>query len=177
MFDGTTILCVRKGGKVVMAGDGQVSMGNTVLKHGAVKVRTIGEHGVIAGFAGSTADAFTLYERFEKKLKEYNSNITRAAVELAKDWRMDKYLRRLEALLLIANKEKTFLLTGTGDVVEPDEGVSAIGSGGNYAYAAALALAQNTDLDPREIAEKALKIASTICVFTNSNIHFEEIEE
>jgi len=175
MFDGTTILCVRQGEKVVMAGDGQVSFGNTVLKHKAVKVRRMDEHKIIAGFAGSTADAFTLYERFDKKLKEYNSNITRAAVELAKDWRTDKYLRRLEALLLVANKEKTFMISGTGDVVEPDHGAIAIGSGGNYAYAAARALMQHSELSAVDIAKESMKIAGEICIYTNSNVQIEEL--
>lgn len=175
MFEGTTILAVRKGDKVVVAGDGQVSMGNTVVKHNAVKVRRIDEHGVVAGFAGSTADAFTLYERFEGKLKEYSSNITRAAVELAKDWRTDKYLRRLEALLLVANKEKTYMISGTGDVVEPDHGIIAIGSGGQYAYAAARALSEHSELDAKAIAEEAMKIAGEICVFTNASLRIEEL--
>lgn len=175
MFDGTTILCVRKDDKVVMAGDGQVSFGNTVLKHNAVKVRRMDEHNIIAGFAGSTADAFTLYERFEKKLKEYNSNITRAAVELAKDWRTDKYLRRLEALLLVANKERTFMISGTGDVVEPDHGAIAIGSGGNYAYSAARALMLHSDLSAVDIAKESMKIAAEICIYTNHSVQIEEL--
>lgn len=175
MFKGTTILCVRHNGQVVMAGDGQVSFGQTVLKHGAVKVRRIPDHGVISGFAGSTADAFTLYERFEKKLKEFNSNLTRAAVELAKDWRTDKYLRRLEAMLLVANKESTLMISGTGDVVEPDHGVIAIGSGGNYAYAAARVLIKHSDLDARRIAEESMAIAADICIYTNESIHIEEL--
>lgn len=175
MFKGTTILCIRKGDQVVLAGDGQVSFGNTVLKHTANKVRRLPDHDIIAGFAGSTADAFTLYERFEAKLKEYNSNITRASVELAKDWRTDKYLRRLEALLIVTGREKTFMISGTGDVVEPDEGVIAIGSGGPFAYAAARALVGNTELGAREIAEEAMKIAADICVFTNNNVHIEEL--
>ncbi len=175
MFEGTTILCVRKDDKVVMAGDGQVSMGSTVLKHTAIKVRRLPDHNVITGFAGSTADAFTLYERFEKKLKEYNSNITRAAVELAKDWRTDKYLRRLEALLLVANVEKTLMISGTGDVVEPDTGVIAIGSGGSYAYAAARALSEHSQLDAVTIAKESMKIAADICVYTNGELHIEEL--
>jgi len=174
-FHGTTILAVRRDGQVVMAGDGQVSFGSTVLKNTAVKVRRLEEHNILAGFAGSTADAFTLFERFEAKLKTYNGQITRAAVELAKEWRTDRYLRKLEALLLVANKEKTFMISGTGDVVEPDSGVSAIGSGGAYAYAAAQALLENTTLSAREIAEKSMRIAAEICVYTNSQIHTEEL--
>ena len=175
MFKGTTIICVRKDGRVVMAGDGQVSLGQTVIKHTASKVRRLDEHGVLTGFAGSTADAFTLYERFEKKLKEYSSNITRASVELAKDWRTDKYLRRLEALLLVANRDKTLMISGTGDVVEPDGGVIAIGSGGNYASAAATALIMHSPLDQRRIVEEAMRIAADICVYTNHNINIEEL--
>ena len=171
----TTILCVRKDGKVVMAGDGQVSMGQTIIKSSAKKVRRLGEGDVIAGFAGSTADAFTLFERFEAKLKDHRKNLTRAAVELAKDWRTDRMLRRLEALLIVANKEATYLLGGNGDVVEPDEGVIAIGSGGNYALSAARAMMRTTQLSAREIAEHSLKIASEICVYTNGNIVVEEI--
>ncbi len=176
MFHGTTILCVRKGGHVVMAGDGQVSLGNTVVKHTAKKIRRLGEkNDVLAGFAGSTADAFTLFERFEKKLKEYRGNLLRSAVELAKDWRTDKYLRRLEAILVVADHENLLMLSGAGDVVEPDGNVLAIGSGGNYALAAALALVEHSDLSARDIAEKSLKIAGDICVFTNSRIHIEEL--
>jgi len=176
MFDGTTILCLKHNGKTVMAGDGQVSFGNTVLKHNAVKVRRLPDHDVITGFAGSTADAFTLYERFEKKLKEYNSNITRAAVELAKDWRMDKYLRRLEALLLVADKDTILMLSGTGDVVEPDHDVIGIGSGGMYAYAAARALMlHNKDMDASMLAKEALTLAGEICIYTNNSLQIEEL--
>lgn len=176
MFEGTTIVCVRHNGKTVMAGDGQVSFGHTVLKHGAVKVRRLPDAPIITGFAGSTADAFTLFERFEKKLKEYNNNLTRAAVELAKDWRVDKYLRRLEAMLIVADAQTTLVLSGTGDVVEPDHGVIAIGSGGNYALAAARALMDKAqELSAREIAETAMKIASEICIYTNTAIHIEEL--
>lgn len=171
----TTILCVRRDDKVVMAGDGQVSMGQTIIKASARKVRRLAEGSVIAGFAGSTADAFTLFERFEAKLKDHRANLTRAAVELAKDWRTDRMLRRLEALLLVADKEKTYLLGGNGDVVEPDEGVMAIGSGGNYALAAARALIRHSDATPREVAERAMKIASEICVYTNGQIIVEEL--
>ncbi|MCD6569895.1 MAG: ATP-dependent protease subunit HslV [Deltaproteobacteria bacterium] len=172
---GTTILCVRKDHHVVLAGDGQVTMGDVVLKGKAKKVRRLHEGKVLAGFAGSTSDAFTLFERFEAKLKEYRGNITRAAVEMGKDWRTDKILRRLEALMIVADIEKTFLLSGTGDVVEPDDDVCGIGSGGNYAVAAAKALVKYTDLSPREVAQKAMDIASDICVYTNKNIICEEL--
>lgn len=172
---GTTIICVRRGNNVVLAGDGQVTMQNTVIKGKAKKVRKLHEETVLAGFAGSTSDAFTLFERFEAKLKEYRGNLTRAAVEMGKDWRTDRILRRLEALMIVADREKTYLLSGTGDVVEPDYDVCGIGSGGNYAVAAALALVQNTDLTPRAIAEKAMEIASDICIFTNKNITYEEL--
>ncbi len=175
MFKGTTILSVRRNGKVALAGDGQVTMGNTVMKRGAVKVRRMFEGKVIAGFAGSTADAFTLFEKFEGKLKEYRGNITRAAVELAKDWRTDKILRRLEALLLVVDKEHSFLISGSGDVIEPEDGVAAIGSGGPYALAAARALMGHTDLDAKTIVEEAMKIASDICIYTNERIVVEEL--
>jgi ATP-dependent HslUV protease subunit HslV len=175
MFHATTILTVRRGNKVVMAGDGQVSMGNTVIKANANKLRRLADGKIIAGFAGSTADAFLLFDMFEKKLKEYNGQFVRAAVQLAQDWRSDKILRRLEALLLVADKEKTLLISGTGDVLEPDLDVHAIGSGGSYALAAARALLENTKMPPKEIAEKAMKIASDICVFTNDHIVFEEL--
>jgi len=176
MFKGTTILCVRRDGKVTIAGDGQVTMGNTVLKHNAKKIRTMYDNKIIAGFSGATADAFTLFERFEAKIESYRGNITRAAVELAKDWRTDKMLRRLEALLLIADKEHTFIISGTGDVIEPVEGIAAIGSGGPYAQAAAKALFENTNLSAREIVEKSMKIASNICIYTNENITVEELQ-
>ena len=175
MFEGTTILCVRKDEQVVMAGDGQVTLGSTVFKRSAVKVRRLSEHGVLAGFAGSTADAFTLFERFEAKLKAHNGSLVRAAVELAKDWRTDKALRHLEAMLLVANLDKTLLISGTGDVIEPDEGVMAIGSGGSYALAAARALIAHTSLSAREIAQSAMTIAADICVYTNHEIHVEEL--
>jgi ATP-dependent HslUV protease subunit HslV len=174
-FHGTTILAVRKDGKTAMAGDGQVTIGNTVMKGNARKVRRIYENKVLVGFAGATADAFTLFERFETKIKEYSGDITRAAVELAKDWRTDRMLRRLEALLLVADHEKIFLLSGNGDVIEPEEGAIGIGSGGSFAYAAALALLQCSELSAREIAEKALKIAADICIYTNERIIVEEI--
>ncbi|MDR1626535.1 MAG: ATP-dependent protease subunit HslV [Spirochaetia bacterium] len=174
-FHGTTILAVRREGKTAMAGDGQVTLGTTVMKASARKVRKIYDGKIIVGFAGATADAFTLFERFEAKIKEYSGDLTRSAVELAKDWRTDRLLRRLEALLLVADKEKMFVLSGTGDVIEPDEGAIAVGSGGNYAYAAALAFLQASGLSAREIAERSLKIASGICIYTNDNILVEEI--
>jgi ATP-dependent HslUV protease subunit HslV len=172
----TTIVTVRKGGKVVIAGDGQVSLGQTIMKGNARKVRRIGKGGsVIAGFAGATADAFTLLERLETKLEQYPDQLTRACVELAKDWRTDRYLRRLEAMMLVADKNVTLALTGTGDVLEPEDGVMAIGSGGNYALAAARALI-DTDQDAEQIARKAMKIASEICVYTNSNFVVETLD-
>ncbi len=175
-FHATTILAVRRGNQVAIAGDGQVSFNNTVLKAGAKKVRRMKEGKVVAGFAGSTADAFTLFEKFEAKLEQFNGNITRAAVELAKDWRTDRILRRLEAMLIVANQEKTFTLSGNGDVVEPDDGIAAIGSGGPFALAAARALLQNTQLSAQEIALAAMKIAADICIYTNENITLEVIE-
>ncbi len=175
MFHATTILCVRRNGKVAIGGDGQVTMGNTVLKHNARKIRSMYGGRVIGGFAGATADAFTLFEKFEGKLESYRGNITRAAVELAKDWRTDKILRRLEALLVIADKEYTFIISGNGDVIDPGEGIAAIGSGGPFAQAAAKALYENTEAGAREIVEKAMKIASEICIYTNANISLEEL--
>src|SRR5918997_6987566 len=160
MFHGTTILCVRREGKVVIAGDGQVSLDKTIMKNTAKKVRRIGEGNVLAGFAGSTADAFTLFERFEAKLKEHQKNLARAAVELGKDWRTDRFLRRLEALLVVADKDKTFILSGAGDVIEPDHGIAAVGSGGPYALAAARALMAHTTLPAREVASHAMAIAA-----------------
>lgn len=174
-FHGTTVLCVRRQGRVVIGGDGQVTAQNTVLKHGARKVRRLYQGQVLAGFAGATADAFALFQRFEAKLEEYNGNISRAAVELTREWRTDKVLRRLEAMLIVANTEKSYLLTGAGDVVEPDEEVLAIGSGGPYAQAAALALLRHSDLDARSIVEKSLAIASEICIYTNDRFQYEEI--
>jgi ATP-dependent HslUV protease subunit HslV len=172
----TTIVTVRKGGKVVIAGDGQVSLGQTIMKGNAKKVRRIGKGGnVIAGFAGATADAFTLLERLEAKLEQYPDQLTRACVELAKDWRTDRYLRRLEAMMLVADKQISLALTGTGDVLEPEYGVMAIGSGGNYALAAARAL-MDTDKDAEEIARKAMQIASDICVYTNNNFVVETLD-
>ncbi|CAH2397264.1 ATP-dependent protease subunit HslV [Mesorhizobium ventifaucium] len=172
----TTIVTVRKGGKVVIAGDGQVSLGQTIMKGNAKKVRRIGKSGnVIAGFAGATADAFTLLERLEAKLEQYPEQLTRACVELAKDWRTDRYLRRLEAMMLVADKSVSLALTGTGDVLEPEHGVMAIGSGGNYALAAARAL-MDSDKDAEEIARKAMQIASDICVYTNNNFVIETLD-
>ena len=171
----TTIVSVRNASGVVIAGDGQVSMGNTVMKGSARKVRRLADGRVIVGFAGSTADAMTLYEKLEGKLKEFNYNLLRASVELAKDWRTDKMLRRLEALLIAADKEHTLVISGTGDVIQPDEGITAIGSGGSYALSAARALVRNTDLPPREICEQALGIAAEICVFTNDSLTIEEL--
>ncbi len=173
-FDGTTIVSVRRNGKVAIAGDGQVSMGNTVMKGNARKVRPLAGGRVIAGFAGGTADAFTLFELFEAKLEQYG-NLTRAAIELAKDWRTDRRLRRLEALLCVADKESSFIISGNGDVIEPEHDLMAIGSGGPFAQAAALALLQNTDLEARDVVEKALNIAGDICVYTNQNITIEEL--
>jgi ATP-dependent HslUV protease subunit HslV len=172
----TTILAVRRDNRVAIAGDGQVSFNNTVLKASAKKVRRMKEGKVVAGFAGSTADAFTLFEKFEAKLEQFNGNITRAAVELAKEWRTDRVLRRLEAMLIVANQEKIFTISGNGDVIEPDDGIAAIGSGGSYALAAARALLQNTSLDAKEIALAAMKIAADICIYTNDAISLEVIE-
>jgi ATP-dependent HslUV protease, peptidase subunit HslV len=178
MFCGTTILSVRRNKKVVIAGDGQVTFGQqVVLKHGAKKVRRIHNGTVLCGFAGSTADAMTLYEKLEEKLQAYNGQLLRAAVELAKEWRTDRMLRRLEALLLAADTERTLLISGTGDVVEPDEGVAAIGSGGNYALSAARALVRNTDMEATEIAKAAMGIAAEICVFTNGELTIETLPE
>jgi len=175
MIRGTTIIAVRKSGKVALAGDGQVSTGSTIMKHTARKVRRLYHDKVLAGFAGATADAFTLFERFEKKLEQYNGNLTRSAVELAKDWRTDKILRRLEALMIVADETGSFIISGNGDVIEPDDGIAAIGSGGSFALAAAMAMVKYTDMDASKIAEESLKIASDICVYTNSNIVLEEI--
>lgn len=174
-WHGTTILAVRKNGEVVMAGDGQVSLGNTVIKETAAKVRKICSGKIIVGFAGATADAFTLMERLEAKLEKHAQNLTRACVELAKDWRTDKYLRRLEAMMIVADNEKTLVLTGNGDVLEPEYGVVGIGSGGTYALAAARALVDIESLNAEEIARKAMSIASSICVYTNQNITLEKI--
>ena len=174
VWHGTTIITVRKGGRVVIAGDGQVSLGQTVIKANARKVRTVGKGSVIGGFAGATADAFTLFERLESKLEQYPEQLTRACVELAKDWRTDRYLRRLEAMMLVADRGVTLVLTGTGDVLEPEGGVMGIGSGGNYALAAARAL-MDTDLGAEDIARKAMTIAAGICVYTNTNVVLEQL--
>ena len=175
-WHGTTILGVKKNGRTVIAGDGQVSLGNTVIKPNAKKVRRIGEEGsVVAGFAGATADAFTLFERLEKKLEQYNGQLLRSAVELAKDWRMDKYLRNLEAMMIVADKEVTLILTGNGDVLEPQDGLAAIGSGGNFALSAATALFDYEE-DAETVARKAMKIAAEVCVYTNDNLTVETIE-
>lgn len=171
----TTILSVRRDGNVVVAGDGQVSLGDTVMKSGARKVRRMSEGKVIGGFAGSAADGMALFEKLDGKLSEYGGILRRAAVELAKDWRMDRVLRRLEAMLLVADAENTYLLSGTGDIIEPDDGVVSIGSGGGYALSAARALLDNTELSAREIAERSMKIAANICVYTNDNLTIEEL--
>lgn len=175
-FHGTTILSVRRGGKVALGGDGQVTLGNVVIKGSARKVRKLYHDRVLAGFAGGTADAFTLLERFEAKLEKHQGNLLRSAVELAKDWRTDRILRRLEAMLLVADKESTFIITGNGDVLEPEEGVGAIGSGGVYAQSAALALVRNTDLPPEEIVKKGLTIAGELCIYTNMSHIIETLD-
>ncbi len=172
----TTIVSVRRNGQVVMGGDGQVSLGNTIMKSNACKVRRLYKNQVIAGFAGGTADAFTLFERFEAKLEAYSGQLTRAAVELAKDWRTDRSMQRLEALLAVADKEASLIITGNGDVIQPEDDLIAIGSGGNFAQAAARALLQNTELDARMIVEKSLKIAGDICVYTNQQHRIEVLE-
>lgn len=171
----TTVLAIKRNGNVAMAGDGQVTLGETVMKGNAKKVRRLYEGKVLAGFAGATADAFTLFEKFESKLKEYSGDITRSAVELAKEWRMDKMLKNLQAVLLVADKSSILFISGNGDVIEPEEDVIAIGSGGNYAYASALSLLQNTNMSAKEIARKSLEIAGRICIYTNSNIIVEEL--
>jgi ATP-dependent HslUV protease subunit HslV len=171
----TTVLCVRRNGSVVMAADGQVTLGESVIKHSARKIRRLYQDKILAGFAGSTADAFSLFGRFESKLEQYAGNLGRSAVELAKDWRTDKMLRNLEALLVVADPTTTFLISGSGDVIEPDEGIAAIGSGGSYALASARALMENTELPARAIAEKSLRIAGQICIYTNDQITIEEL--
>jgi ATP-dependent HslUV protease subunit HslV len=171
----TTILCVRRNGKVVLAGDGQVTMGSEVVKGGARKLRRLFNGKIISGFAGSTADAFALFARFESKLEQHSGNLARSVVELAKDWRTDRMLRHLEALLLVADAQNIFIVSGTGDVIEPDSPVAAIGSGGAYAKCAALALLENTNLSAREIVEKAMKIAGDVCIYTNGNVTYEEL--
>jgi ATP-dependent HslUV protease subunit HslV len=172
---GTTIICVRKEGKVTIAGDGQVTLGNTIMKHSARKIRRMYDQRILAGFAGSTADAFTLFEKFEAKVQEHRGNLPKAAVALAKDWRTDQILRKLEALLIVADGETTLVLSGAGDVIEPDDGIAAIGSGGPYALAAARALLGHSPLEAREIAEQALKIAAGICIYTNDRIASESL--
>ena len=175
MFHGTTILSVRRNNKVAIAGDGQITMGNTVMKRNAKKVRRMYNDKMLAGFAGTTADALTLFEKFEAKLEQYRGNITRAAVELAKDWRTDKVLRRLEALLAVVDAEHSFIISGNGDVIEPEDGIIAIGSGGPYALAATRALSNHTSLSAKEIVQEAMKIAAEICIYTNSEIAVEEL--
>lgn len=178
MFHATTIIAVKKGNKVAIAGDGQVTFGQaTVMKHGARKIRRLFQGKVVAGFAGSVADAFTLFEKFEGKLEEFHGNLQRAAVELAKAWRTDKMLRNLEALLIVADRDTILLISGSGEVIEPDDGIAAIGSGGNYALAAARALVKHTDLNAGELVREAMKVAASICVYTNDNIVVEELEE
>ena len=175
MIHATTILAVRHKERTVLAGDGQVTLGNTVVKHGAKKIRRLYNDSILAGFAGSAADSFALFARFEAKLEQYRGNLERAAVELARDWRTDRLLRRLEAMLVVADRKTTFLISGTGDLIEPDDGIVAIGSGGPFALAAAKALSANTDLDARAIAEKAMAIASDICIYTNATLTVEEL--
>lgn len=174
-FRGTTILCVRRGGSLAMGGDGQVTMGESVIKQKARKIRRLAGDKVLAGFAGSTADALSLFARFEQKIDEYHGNLNRAVVELAKDWRTDRALRHLEALLIVSDDKSTFLVSGTGDVIEPDDGIVAIGSGGPFALAAARALAKHTQLSAREIVEEAMRLAGEICIFTNNQIYIEEL--
>lgn len=176
-YRGTTILSFRRNGQVVIGGDGQVSLGNTVMKGNARKVRRLYHDKVIAGFAGGTADAFTLFERFEAKLEKHQGNLTRSALELAKDWRTDRMMRRLEALLAVADAEQSLIITGNGDVIEPENGLMAIGSGGPFAQAAATALVENTELSAREIVEKGLNIAADICIYTNHNLTIETLED
>lgn len=175
MVKATTIICVRHKGKVAIAGDGQVTLGNTVLKHKANKIRTLYKNKIIAGFSGATSDAFALFSRFETKLEEFRGNLARAAIELAKDWRLDRSLRQLEALLIVADENNSFLISGTGDVVEPDDGIIAIGSGGAYALAAARSLIRNTDLNALEIVKEAMQISSEICIYTNNSITVKEL--
>lgn len=175
VFHGTTILAVKRNGKLAVAGDGQITLNEIIIKHHAVKVRKIYNNNIVVGFAGATADALNLFDRFESKLERFNGNLTRSAVELAKDWRTDKYLRRLEALMIAADRERMYLISGNGDVLEPDEDIIAIGSGSVGARAAATALLQHTDLDVRRIAEEAMKIAGTICIYTNEAVTIEEL--
>ncbi|HVG23738.1 MAG TPA: ATP-dependent protease subunit HslV [Thermoanaerobaculia bacterium] len=175
VFHATTVICVRRDGQVAMAGDGQVTVGNTVMKHGAAKVRRLYHEKILAGFAGSAADAFALFSRFEAKLEEYRGNMERSVVELAKDWRMDKYLRQLQAMLIVANNERAYLVSGTGDLIQPDDGILAIGSGGSFALAAARALVQHTAMGAADVAKESLRIASQICIYTNDNITVETL--
>jgi len=175
MFHSTTILAIRHRDRAVIAGDGQVTLGDTIVKQGAKKIRRLYNNQILAGFAGSAADSFALFARFESKLEQYRGNLERSAVELAKDWRTDRALRRLEAMLIVLDKSSMFLLSGTGDLIEPDEGVLGIGSGGPYALAAAKALARHTDLDAREIAERAMAVAASICIYTNNTLSLEEL--
>ncbi|HSP36058.1 MAG TPA: ATP-dependent protease subunit HslV [Thermoanaerobaculia bacterium] len=174
-FHATTVICVRRDGQVAMAGDGQVTIGNTVIKHGAAKVRRLYNDKILAGFAGGVADAFALFSRFESKLEEYRGNLERSVVELPKDWRMDKYLRQLEAFLIVANNEKAYLLSGTGELIQPDDGILAIGSGGAFALAAARALIAHTDMSAKDVATEAMKIAAGICIYTNAEITVETL--
>ena len=171
----TTVVCVRRDGQVAMAGDGQVTVGNTVMKHGAAKVRRLYHDKILAGFAGSAADAFALFSRFEAKLEEYRGNMERAVVELAKDWRMDKYLRQLQAMLIVANNERAYLISGTGDLIQPDDGILAIGSGGPFALAAARALMKHTTLSAAAVAEESMRVAAEICIYTNDKITVETL--
>jgi len=174
-FHATTVICVRRDGQVAIAGDGQVTIGNTVMKHGAAKVRRLYHDKILAGFAGSAADSFALFSRFEAKLEEYRGNMERSVVELAKDWRLDKYLRQLQAFLIVANSEKAYLISGTGDLIQPDDGILAIGSGGPYALAAARALMKHSKMTAAEIAKEAMHIAAAICIYTNDNITVETL--
>ena len=175
VFHATTVICVRRQGQVAMAGDGQVTVGNTVMKHGAAKVRRLYHDKILAGFAGSAADAFALFSRFEAKLEEYRGNMERSVVELAKDWRMDKYLRQLQAMLIVANNDRAYLVSGTGDLIQPDDGILAIGSGGPFALAAARALIKHTEMNAPDVARESLRIASEICIYTNDNITVETL--
>lgn len=175
VFHATTVICVRRDNQVAMAGDGQVTIGNTVMKHGAAKVRRLYHDKILAGFAGSAADAFALFSRFEAKLEEYRGNMERSVVELAKDWRMDKYLRQLQAMLIVANNERAYLVSGTGDLIQPDDGILAIGSGGSFALAAARALMKHTQMTAVQIAEESMRIASEICIYTNDHITVESL--
>ncbi|MGM0608757.1 MAG: ATP-dependent protease subunit HslV [Candidatus Muiribacteriota bacterium] len=175
MFKGTTVLAVKKNDKICLASDGQVTFGNTVFKHNTKKLRKLYNGNIVVGFAGSTADAFTLFEKFESKLEKFTGQLKRSAVELAKDWRTDKILRRLEALMIAADKNEIIIISGNGDVISPDHNVAAIGSGGMYAYSAALSLSRNSDLDAKKIASESMKVASEICIYTNNNINFEEV--